>query len=265
MRAILAAVVLTLFLAAACTAPATNETANATTNGTGTADGAGMPAANGTGDAQLTRCDEPRPEYCTKQYAPVCGAVDNGVRCFAAPCDSTDWKTFGNGCEACANASVYGYRPGECTGDEEAQDPQGPGHPGNGLAPRKFAICGSDNGFNSTGPMQSAGYECVERCPDGFDEYTGQIARICVPRAQEKDIRAWDACTTRKDCGPYSQCAYALRTTRGDEIAWNGTVGENGLPSAALRCVPDEYANYLLQTSGLMSVDENGQMSGAIA
>jgi hypothetical protein len=44
-------------------------------------------------------CSEPRPEVCIAQYDPVCG--DNG-------------KTYGNSCEACADAGVEYSVPGEC-------------------------------------------------------------------------------------------------------------------------------------------------------
>lgn len=61
------------------------------------------------------RCDpEHRPEMCTKEFRPVCGEVDNGVRCVKAPCPSTDKKPFGNACEACANPKTTGYWPAPC-------------------------------------------------------------------------------------------------------------------------------------------------------
>ena len=54
------------------------------------------------------------PVACTMEYAPVCGAIDNGVRCVTTPCESNDWQTFSNGCSACATAGVIGYRDGAC-------------------------------------------------------------------------------------------------------------------------------------------------------
>jgi hypothetical protein len=62
-----------------------------------------------------TACMDPRPEFCTKEYIPVCAEKDNGIRCIKAPCPSSDQVTFGNGCTACSDPKVYGYRPGACT------------------------------------------------------------------------------------------------------------------------------------------------------
>jgi hypothetical protein len=55
--------------------------------------------------------DEQQNQACTKEYLPVCGFADNGVRCITAPCSSTNAHTFGNSCEACA-AQSYGYYEG---------------------------------------------------------------------------------------------------------------------------------------------------------
>jgi len=51
----------------------------------------------------LTICSEPRPQMCTMDYRPVCGALKDG-----------SFKTFSNGCMACAAVEVVGYRNGEC-------------------------------------------------------------------------------------------------------------------------------------------------------
>ena len=59
-------------------------------------------------------CQDPRPEVCTFQYEPVCGLVDTGTRCVTAPCPASEWRTFSNGCNACSNAKVIGYREGAC-------------------------------------------------------------------------------------------------------------------------------------------------------
>jgi len=52
----------------------------------------------------LTPCEDPRPQICTREYMPVCGhkAADDS------------WQTYGNACEACADSSVEGWRPGAC-------------------------------------------------------------------------------------------------------------------------------------------------------
>ena len=48
-------------------------------------------------------CSEPRPMICTMVYTPVCGLR------------GADWQTYSNGCSACSDAEVSGYRAGECT------------------------------------------------------------------------------------------------------------------------------------------------------
>jgi hypothetical protein len=75
-------------------------------------------AAPGTLEADLppkmTECPNPRPEMCTREYAPVCGAVLTGVQCVTSPCSSTVHQTFGNKCDACANPQTVGYMDGAC-------------------------------------------------------------------------------------------------------------------------------------------------------
>ena len=48
-------------------------------------------------------CTEPRPQVCTKDFRPVCGARRDGTR-----------QTYGNGCSACADANVVSHIPGPC-------------------------------------------------------------------------------------------------------------------------------------------------------
>jgi hypothetical protein len=54
-------------------------------------------------DPLLVRCSDPRSPICTREYMPVCGLRSDG-----------SVSTYGNGCEACADERVVGYRPGEC-------------------------------------------------------------------------------------------------------------------------------------------------------
>jgi hypothetical protein len=51
----------------------------------------------------LTQCTDPRPQACTRDYVPVCGALKAG-----------GVKTYSNACDACADAAVLGHRPGAC-------------------------------------------------------------------------------------------------------------------------------------------------------
>ena len=48
-------------------------------------------------------CKDPRPQMCTMDYRPVCGAMTGGEK-----------KTYSNGCSACSDLSVLSYVPGEC-------------------------------------------------------------------------------------------------------------------------------------------------------
>lgn len=59
-------------------------------------------------------CEDPRPEVCTRDYRPVCGLRDSGIRCITTPCEATEWRTYGNACDACADPAVFGYVDGEC-------------------------------------------------------------------------------------------------------------------------------------------------------
>ena len=52
---------------------------------------------------ELERCSEPRPEMCTQDYRPVCAERADGRT-----------VTRSNGCAACADPDVVGYRPGAC-------------------------------------------------------------------------------------------------------------------------------------------------------
>lgn len=68
-------------------------------------------------DAQ---CESPRPEFCTREYRPVCALKDSGVRCVTTPCPSTEWKSYGNACDACSDEKVIGYRQGSCDIKEDS-------------------------------------------------------------------------------------------------------------------------------------------------
>lgn len=59
-------------------------------------------------------CPAQRPEICTMQYMPVCATLDTGIRCVTTPCPSQTTKTFGNGCNACADSRALGYTDGAC-------------------------------------------------------------------------------------------------------------------------------------------------------
>lgn len=54
-------------------------------------------------------CLEQRPQFCTREYMPVCATRDTGIRCLTTPCPASEQKTYGNSCEACADIKVSGY------------------------------------------------------------------------------------------------------------------------------------------------------------
>ncbi len=56
-----------------------------------------------TSGAELTTCEDPRPQVCTLQYQPVCG--------FAS---ADKFKTYSNACSACSDQAVSRHRPGAC-------------------------------------------------------------------------------------------------------------------------------------------------------
>ena len=50
-----------------------------------------------------TNCVEPRSQACTRDYRPVCAALDDGSE-----------KTYSNGCTACADVKVITWVKGTC-------------------------------------------------------------------------------------------------------------------------------------------------------
>lgn len=60
-------------------------------------------------------CPEQRSQICTREYMPVCATRDTDVRCVTTPCQSSEQKTYSNGCEACADKKVLGYVANACT------------------------------------------------------------------------------------------------------------------------------------------------------
>ena len=52
---------------------------------------------------ELVSCPETRPEVCSQDYRPVCAVLQDG-----------SFKTYANGCNACADPAVTGYREGAC-------------------------------------------------------------------------------------------------------------------------------------------------------
>jgi len=72
---------------------------------------------------EMTQCPEQRSQFCTREYVPVCATRDTGIRCVTAPCPSSEEKTYGNACTACADIKVIGYRSNAC--EQSADRKQG--------------------------------------------------------------------------------------------------------------------------------------------
>ena len=53
---------------------------------------------------RLVSCPAERHEMCTQDYQPVCGRIGA----------SDEWKTYSNGCTACTEPKVSGFRPAPC-------------------------------------------------------------------------------------------------------------------------------------------------------
>ncbi len=70
---------------------------------------------------KLTECPEQRPSICTREYLPVCATRDTGIRCVTAPCPSSEEKTYGNACSACADVKVFGHHPGACAQETKSK------------------------------------------------------------------------------------------------------------------------------------------------
>lgn len=62
-------------------------------------------------DVTICTPESKQAEFCTEQYAPVCGLVQ--VQCITTPCDPVP-QTFSNGCSACAQNNVVSYTAGAC-------------------------------------------------------------------------------------------------------------------------------------------------------
>jgi len=59
--------------------------------------------ANADGTKEMVACTEPRPQVCSQDYRPVCAVLQDG-----------SLKTYSNGCSACSDPGVTGYRKGAC-------------------------------------------------------------------------------------------------------------------------------------------------------
>lgn len=65
--------------------------------------------SEGSQRAQLdVQCQDPRPEVCTFEYQPVCALRESDQSA------GREWETYSNGCTACSDVTVIGYKAEPC-------------------------------------------------------------------------------------------------------------------------------------------------------
>lgn len=184
--------------------------------------------------AHQCSAEEQQAQACTLEYTPVCGLIDNGVRCVTEPCASNDAKTFSNGCTACASQAQEHYQ-GAC------ED-------------QRFVVCNGEAnpGFNPEKYAQNIGGICVDICPGNYDDYTTQIGvKECIQHYGVEEIETWEECSASSES---CDCVKAHETTQNEEIE-----------DAKYRCVPEQYAERMLFRSGADRLDESGEQAISIA
>lgn len=132
--------------------------------------------------------------------------------------------------------------------------PEEPAEMPRGKLAAPMAVCADDE---RRADAERVGYRCVETCPDGYDAYMTQIAlQVCIAHLGADEFATMATCERSTDCPSESVC---IKTTR-------ATDGEGPLADlATYRCAPQPYYDYLLQTSGAATLDEDGEESVAIA
>ena len=190
-----------------------------------------------------TDCIEPRPEFCTEQYDPVCADVDTGIRCITEPCPSTERETYSNACSACADEKVYGYVPGECSTSEDSLPDDTP------EVGKLSARCDDAPDWVRDGDFLE-NYDCVESCPQ--ESYSTQIGlEVCIELLDKEYFESLPKCT---ESSSTCDCINPASTTDNQEL------------DLGFRCVDNEnYKNRMIHYSGLCRLDENGDESCMIA
>lgn len=118
-------------------------------------------------------------------------------------------------CAACVDSGIVGYTEGPCAEDAES----------------------SREGEDAQG-----GQGCGE---DGIEYRRIGGGLGCVEPYSAAEARAWPRCSSQADCYAGS-CVYVLREVGGAAVEWRGSdIDMNGLPRDALRCAPDDYADFV--------------------
>lgn len=189
---------------------------------------------NATQTEEFTTCPDNRPEICTMEYNPVCGLIDNGVRCVTEPCANYDAVTFSNGCSACSEQNTLGHYQGTC---EKQQ----------------FVVCDeTTTGVRAEEFARDSNGTCVDICPANFDTSLTQTGiKLCVLKFTQEDINQWPECSaSNATCN----CVKTTQTTQEDQV-----------DNTSYRCVPETYASKMLHSSGITFLDEEGNQGTVIA
>ncbi|MBL1275463.1 MAG: hypothetical protein COB30_005200 [Ectothiorhodospiraceae bacterium] len=63
---------------------------------------------------KTTICSEPRQQFRTMIYMPVCATRETDKKCITTPCDTTETKTYSSPCSACADINVISHTQDAC-------------------------------------------------------------------------------------------------------------------------------------------------------
>ncbi|NJL43936.1 MAG: hypothetical protein HC945_01275 [Nitrosarchaeum sp.] len=241
---------------------------------------------------------------CTKEYLPVCGKRDTGVRCVTAPCDeAVEYVTYGNKCTACADVSVYGYTPGACERRPVLPaDPPQPAEPDEQsrhicteeekraeICTMQYApVCGSDGrtygngcGACSSGVDSYVQGECAQErlaiCPDTlpFPVPEGFTCVEACPASQtsyttqiglQVCIPVWD----KADFEQWKQCSGSADCSADERCVVAGTPTTGGdvdwdSEKESYRCAPSEYTEFQIHMAGSCTVEDGKVQGCAIA
>lgn len=128
-----------------------------------------------------------------------------------------------------------------------------------------LAACASESAPHTDVPATSPPPDLLTEadCAEGLVAYATQLGPKCIERYDERLIRSWPQCSRSTQC-PSERCVFAARTPEGEPIQWD-PMGIDERPRAGFRCVPEEYFEMLLHSSGATYRDEDGEEATVIA